>query len=190
MLTDVLSFVFWTIDNEDDPPILQVFRHRGVEYELCYYIYSYDEELRELHLEANPDTGNLFDIPETLQMINIGHPNDKNEKIWARILSAWDKEKGYSVFQQAQEMLSSKIVLKDYKLIDILISRTNYTLLVDRQGETIRYQLPLDAYDFLSQINPSQQVLFVKHKANNEVYVIWPGFGYEIKLSEFTQVEL
>ena len=188
-LRDVLSFIFWTIDKEDDPPILQVLRHRGVAHEQCYYTYSHDEERQELHLEANPETGNLFDIPETLQMINMGHPNDKNEKIWARILSAWDEKSGYSVFQQAQEMLSGRIILKDYKLIDILVSRTSYTLFVDRQGKTVQYQLPLDAYDFLSKINPSQQVLFAKHTTDDEIYVIWSEFGYEIKLSEFIQVK-
>ena len=43
---------------------------------------------------------------------------------------------------------------------------------------------------FFHKINLSQQVMIVKHTDDNEIYVGWPELGYEIKLSEFTQVEL
>lgn len=185
-LQDVLSFVFWTIDTEEDPPILQVIRHRRMEYEQCFYTYSYDEEFRVLHLEANPDTGNLFDIPETLQMISIEHPSGKNEKVWARILKRWDESQGSTVFQKAKEMLSERIDLKDeYVLEDVQINKNKFTLVIDHKGEIIKYELPITAYDFLSEINPSQRILIVRHVYDNEIYVEWSDLGYSIRLAEF-----
>lgn len=189
-LKDVLVFCFWTIDEEDDPPILQACRGSGTKREWCFYVYEYEEEWEQLSFVANPETGNLFGLPDTLRMIDLEHPHDKDEKVWARILKMWDERQGSNVFQQAKEILSERIELKDeYKLEDVQISRNKFTLVIDRQGKIVRYELPIEAYDFLSQITPSQRILIIRHIDDNEAYVEWPDLGYGICLSEFTIVK-
>lgn len=189
-LKDSLVFCFWSIDDEDDPPILQASRGSGAKREWCFYAYEYDEERDQLRLEANPETGNLFGLPDELQMIDLEHPQSKDEKVWARILKLWDEHAGGTVFQKAKEMLSDRIELKDeYKLTDVQISRNKFTLVIDHQGEIVKYELPIKAYNFLSEIAPSQKVLIVRHTDDNEIYVEWPDLGYGIRLAEFAIVE-
>lgn len=53
----------------------------------------------------------------------------------------------------------------------------------------VNYELPIETYDFLSEITPSQRILIVRHADNDEIYVEWPDLGYGIPLSEFTFVE-
>ena len=66
LLKDALNYCFWTIDQDGEPPILQASRGASTHKEWCFYLYEYDEENSLLHLDANPDTGNLFGLPETL----------------------------------------------------------------------------------------------------------------------------
>ena len=189
-LRDSHVFFFWTIDEEDDPAILQASRGSGTKREWCFYVYGYDKEKKRISFDANPETGNLFGLPDELQMINLEHPDGKDEKVWARILKMWDERQGNTVFQKAKEMLSERIELKDeYKLEDVQISRNKFTLVVDRQGELVRYELPIEAYDFLSEINPAKKILIVSHTDDNQIYVEWPDLGYSIRLSEFDIVE-
>ena len=49
--------------------------------------------------------------------------------------------------------------------------------------------VPIKAYDFLSEINPSQSVSILKHTEDDEIYVGWTELGYAIRLAEFAIVE-
>lgn len=190
-LKDSLVFCFWNIDDENDPPILQASRESGAKREWCFYAYGYDDGKKQLSFEANPETGNPFGLPDELQMIDLEHPQDKDEKVWVRILRMWDECQGSSVFQKAKEMLSERIELKDeYKLVDVQISWYKFTLVIDREGEIVKYELPIESYDFLSEINPFQTLLIVRHTDDDEIYVEWPGLGYGIRLAEFEQLNL
>lgn len=189
-LQDSLMFCFWSIDDENDPLILQAGRRSGTKREWCFYSYEYESEERQFSFEANPETGNLFGLPDTLRMINLDRPADKDEKVWARILKRWDESQGCTVFQKAKEMLSERRELKDeYKLEDVQISRNKFILVIDRQGKVIQYELPIEAYDFLSEITPSQRILIVRHTDDHAIYVEWPDLGYGIRLAEFAIVE-
>ena len=189
-LKDVFLFFFWTIDNEDDPCILQVSRGAGHEREWCFYDYEYDEGKGILFLNANSETGDLFELPKGLAMKSVEHPLDMNDKIWSRILRKWEEERGESVFQKAKEWISGRIDLKDeYVLKDVQISRTSLTLFIKRQDHICKYELPIDSYDFLSQINPFIQLIVTKHVDDNEIYVEWPSLGCSVRLSEFIYVE-
>lgn len=188
-LKDTLVFCFWTVDNEDDPPILQACRGSGAKREWCFYVYEYDEEKKQLSLEANPETGNLFGLPDELQMINLNHPDGKDEKVWGRILRMWEEHHGNAVFQKAKEMLSGWVEPEEYKLTDVQISREKITLAIDYQGGIVKYELPIETYDFLSKINPSQPVSILKHTDDDEIYIGWTELGYVIRLTEFAIME-
>ena len=98
-----------------------------------------------------------------------------------------DEEQGSTVFRQAKEQLAEQTELQEeYQLTNVQISRTRFALCVEHQGKALRYELPIDAYDFLSEINPSQRIELVRDWADNEIYVIWPDLGYMIRLEEFS----
>lgn len=142
-----------------------------------------------LHLDANPDTGNLFGLPETLQKIHTDHPQGKDEKVWRVILRKWEEEQGEAVFQQAKERLSGRIELNDtYRVKDVCINRTSLTLSIEQEGRTTDYRMPIETYDFLADIHPAQNVLIVKREEDGRIYVEWPDWGYGIPLSEFSLV--
>lgn len=178
---------FWTIDKEDDPPVLQVFEGYGKERKCCFYLYEYDEPQHKLNIEFIPDNGAPLGLPETLQMISFDNPKDKDEKVWARILSMWDEQQGESEFKKAKESISGFVDMSDaYHIKDVFISKTTLSLIIEHDGHTSNYQIPVDKYDFLSNINPSQEIVIVKSLEDNALYASWPDRGDGIKLAEFT----
>lgn len=186
-LEDALILQFWAVDTEADLPVLQVCRRRGVEQEWCFYCYEYDEEQLLLRFELVSDQGDPLGIPETLQMIDLGHPEGKDEKVWARIIGKWDASRGEEIFQQAKEMISGIIDQTDtYHIEDVVLSKTMLSVLVEHQGEMRTYRIPVEKYKFLTEINPSQTVLITKHLSDGDLYADWPELGYSIRLSEFT----
>lgn len=188
-LKDVMLLFFWTLDKEDDPCVLQASRGVWVQREWCFYLYNYDGR-KNLSFNPNPETGNLFELPEELQMIDVEFPVEKDEKVWARILNKWDENKGEAIFQKAAERLGGRMYLEDeYSLVDVLVSRTCLTLLFKEEDRIVKYELPIDAYGFLSRVTPSMDLLVSRHWDDNEVYVEWPFLGCSIKLSEFTRTE-
>lgn len=185
-LKETLVFSFWTVEEEEEPPILQVSRGIGPQRELCYYLYEWDTANGELHLEEVLEYGNPFGLPLRLKKMDFEHPEGKDEKVWAHLLKRWDEEQGSTVFRQAKEQLAERTDLQEeYHVTDVQISRTRFTLCVEHQGNVRHYELPIDAYDFLSEINPSQRIVLIRDRADNEVYVTWPDLGYMIRLGEF-----
>lgn len=178
---------FWTIDKEDDPPVLQVFEGYGKERKCCFYLYEYDEPQHKLNIEFIPDNGAPLGLPETLQMISFDNPKDKDEKVWARILSMWDEQQGESEFKKAKEAISGFVDMSDaYHIKDVFISKTTLSLIIEHDGHTSNYQISVDKYDCLSNINPSQEIVIVKSLEDNALYASWPDRGDGIKLAEFT----
>ena len=175
------------MDTEADLPVLQVCRRRGVEQEWCFYCYEYDEEQLLLRFDLVPDLGDPLGIPEALQMIDLGHPEGKDEKVWARIMGKWDASRGEEMFQQAKEMISGIIDQTDtFHIEDVVLSKTMLSVLVEHQGERRTFRIPVEKYKFLAEINPSQTVLITKHLSDGKLYADWPELGYSIRLSEFT----
>lgn len=178
---------FWTIDKEDDPPVLQVFAGYGKERKCCFYLYEYDEPQHKLNIEFIPDNGAPLGLPETLQMISFDNPKDKDEKVWARILSMWDEQQGESEFKKAKEAISGFVDMSDaYHIKDVFISKTTLSLIIEHDGHTSNYQISVDKYDCLSNINPSQEIVIVKSLEDDALYASWPDRGDGIKLGEFT----
>lgn len=178
---------FWTIDKEDDPPVLQVFEGYGKERKCCFYLYEYDEPQHKLNIEFIPDNGAPLGLPKTLQMISFDNPKDKDEKVWARILSMWDEQQGEGEFNKAKEAISGFVDMSDaYHIKDVFISKTTLSLIIEHDGHTSNYQISVDKYDCLSNINPSQEIVIVKSLEDDALYASWPDRGDGIKLAEFT----
>lgn len=186
-LEDILCLEFYSVVDDEDIPILQVCRRRGTEREWCHYLYYYDQQARELRFSANPDTGNTLIMPETLRMISLDSPEDRDEKVWARIMKEWDECQGPAMFQKAKEMFSGITDMSDaYNIVDVSISKTALTLLIEHEVMTREYRLPIDEYDFLTEINPSQNIIIARFESDSLLYACWPELGYSIKLDEFT----
>ena len=102
-------------------------------------------------------------------------------------MKEWDACQGRAVFQKAKEKFSGITDMSDaYNIVDVSISKTALTLLIEHEGMTHEYRLPIDEYDFLAEINPSQNVIIARYESDGLLYVCWPELGYRIKLDEFT----
>lgn len=186
LLDDVMTLQFLLGDDDEEMQILIASHRNSGKQEFCYYNFGYDEIKNELYFSADPETGNLLGLPDTLCMINKENPEGKDEKVWARIITEWDKHQGRDTFKQAKERLSGIIDMTDsYKIEEVSISRTLFILSIKHDGCINQYQLPIDKYEFLSEINPSQMVIVAKYQNDDELMVCWPELMYSIKLSEF-----
>lgn len=187
MLEDVFCMNFWAVDDDTDQPVLQVCRGTGDRCNWGFYLYEYNEERHEFRFEANPDTGDVFNLPETLCMVNFEAPEGKDAKVWARVLKNWDESQGADVFNQAKEMFSGiSDMTSSYLVTDVSVSKTMLTLSIEHGGRTSVYRLPVDRYGFIAEISPAQRLMIVKYAHSDGLHVAWPELGYSIPLAEFT----
>lgn len=179
---------FWTQDQEDDPPVLQAMRQQGTGRTCCFYLCEYDPSRRMLTLDPNPETDNLFGLPEQLYQLNLEQPQGKDEKVWARILRKFNEQQAEALFRQTTaQYLDIKQPDKDYMVEDVIVSRHNLTLLVNRAGTHLTYTLPADAYAFIEKITPAREVVITRHEATGTRWVEWPEPGYSIPLNDFSE---
>lgn len=177
-------FQFWPAGMEY--PVLQTMRMVGAQKELCFYLYEYDAENRTLRFSEIPEWGNRHGLPGALRRIDFADPQGKEEKVWSRILDKFEKGVGRASCMKAAETFFSLEVLDDqYKIKEVTISRAFLSLLLEESGVDREYRLPMEAYSFLSQLTPLQQVMITRHKQDGEVYVEWPMLGYAVRLAEF-----
>ena len=185
-LEDVLALEFYAVSNGDDTPVALVRRRNGSAYEGFMYKYGYDCEARELYFEPFADVENVPELPATLRMVSFDNYKGVYGNEWAHILARWDSEQGRAVFMKAKEAFSGfKDMAGTYTIIDVSLSKTALTLAVEHDGGTHEYRLPIDEYDFLAEINPSQNVTIARHEADGQLYALWPELGYSVKLSKF-----
>lgn len=184
---DMCVFQFWTIDTEEDYPILQTSKMVNKKKEFCHYLYDYDSDDRILKITPNPDTGNLHKLPLSMYQVNLSEPKGINEEIWSRIFTKFDKGIGETIYKNALEnFLGISNRNNEYTIKDVIITRSDFLLILTEAGVDKTYQLPISAYSFLSDINPSCSIMITEHKDDSEIYVEWDSLGYAIKLSEFT----
>lgn len=160
---------------------------------ITYYHYEYNHKNQTLTLypNGNLDEENQYKLPEMLYRINLLSPTGKDEKIWSRILNKFDTEgKGREIYIKTIESFFGETDLTEsYKIEDVITSRSSLSLIVNHSGKSCKYQISTTSYAFLSEINPSEKIAFIKHNYDGELYVQWPYLGYGIKLSEFTQID-
>lgn len=158
---------------------------------ITYYNYEYNSDNQTLSFVAMSNDENQYKLPEMLCRINLSSPDGKDEKIWSRIFNRFDKEgKGRDIYMKTLEDFFEETDFSDsYKIEDVIISCSSLSLIVNHLEKRCKYQIPTESYAFLSEINPSQRIAFIKHNSDGELYVEWPDLGYGIKLSEFTQIE-
>lgn len=188
-LEDVLALEFYAVSNGDDTPMALVRRRNGGAYESFMYAYGYDSEARELYFEPFADVENVPGLPATLRMVSLDNYKGVYGNEWAHILARWDSEQGRAVFMKAKEAFSGfKDMAGTYTIVDVSLSKTALTLAVEHDGGTHEYRLPIDEYDFLAEINPSQNVTIARHEADGQLYALWPELGYSVKLSKFEKI--
>ena len=128
----------------------------------------------------------MFNLPETLCMVNFEASEGKDAKVWARVLKNWDECQGAEVFNQAKEMFSGIIdMTSSYLVTDVSVSKTMLTLGIEHGGRTSVYRLPVDRYGFIAEISPAQRLMIVKYANSDGLHVAWPELGYSIPLAEF-----
>lgn len=187
--TFILQFL--SADSEEDEPVAQTYKIVNQRKKICYHLYQYAPDTQTLHFSHDPKTGNLYHLPETLQLLELSNPKGKDGKVWSRILERFEQTIGERLYQNAvEEITGIRNMSDEYTIKDVIISRTRLALILVVHGVEKEYSLPVDAYSFLMNIHPSHAIMITKHTADAEIYVEWPDLGYAIKLSEFGCREL
>lgn len=191
IVENCLHFAFWAIGAENDYPILQVIKNSelATRCQMECYLYEYNEKNKQIEISWN-EHANKFNLPPVLQIVDFQNPATRNEKVWARILSKFREEKEEECFLQAIKESTGVEVLYEYEIIDVVISRTNLTIIVEyAEGELCEYQLPVSTYSFLSEITPRKEVLITRHRGSDTLYFEWIEPNCYIKMSEFEKIE-
>lgn len=187
--TFILQFL--SADSEEDEPVAQTYKIVNQKKKICYHLYQYAPDTQTLHFSHDPKTGNLYHLPETLQLLELSNPKGKDGKVWSRILKRFEQTIGERLYQDAvEEITGIRNMSDEYTIKDVIISRTRLALILVVHGVEKECSLPVDAYSFLTNIHPSHAIMITKHTADAEIYVEWPDLGYAIKLSEFGCREL
>lgn len=188
-LKESLNLIFWTIDNENESPILQAINTHHVEKKNCFYQYEYDENAKVLYIEPIEKNQNFFDLPKAMQMIDLREARTTEEKVWSRIMNKFDKEQCEKILLEALATIGGIVDLSDeYDIKDVILNRTHLMLIIQKGNEESKYQIPIDSYLFLSKINPSQTIMVFQFVEDGLIYVVWTDLGYSIRLSEFTKI--
>lgn len=181
-------FQFWTVEKEDDLPILQICNRADGEKEISYCIYQYDGSVLSLYFDNDED--NKFGIPLELEKLDLESPEGKSGKVWARVAGKLDGNAGKRFFEAAKERLTGIVILEnDYRITDVIISRSGLKLVVESADGVSEYRLSSDGYDFLSKISPTDNVFISQHLSDGNIYVDWPEYGCSVALSEFERID-
>lgn len=174
-------FLFFALDN-DDLPVLQIKDESDFSY--CVYLY----EGSELSLYFDSDEDNKFGIPLKLEKLDLESPEGKCRKVWARVAAKLDGNGGRELFEAGKESLAGIVKLEnEYRITDVIISRSVLKLIVDRGDSVSEYQLLPDKYEFLYKVSPIDNVFISRHLSDGKIYVDWPEYGCSIPLSEFKE---
>lgn len=158
--------------------------------EMCVYKYDYDSEQKTLKFEPYSNTDGWNMLPDVLYRIDSFSIDSVSEKVWWRILEKFDKNGyGRETYNKAIEKFTGITDLSaQYMIKDININRNVFSMELTVSGEKSIYQIPIERYSFLSEINPSEYMIITRHELDDDIYVEWPYLGYAIKLSEFEKL--
>lgn len=182
-----LMLGFWATDGANSLPVAQAYLGECRGHESDFYLYGYNSGRRELSLEPVETAGLGPALPATLQMIDTDCPRGADEKVWARVLCEWYAGRGEEACRTAREHFSGWADMDGtYRVADVVVSKAGLTLRIDGPQGLTDYSLPAGSYAFISGLSPSQPVSVACHRADGELYAVWPDIGCRIRLGEFT----
>ena len=185
-LKETFILQFLSTNSEEDYPIAQTYKMVGQKKEICHYLYNYDSDMQMLYFIYDPKIGNLYNLPQTMNRINLSNPKGKEEKVWSKVLEQFEYGIGEKFYLESIEKSTGIVDLSDtYIIQDVIITRTYLSLILIEYGIKKEYKISTTAYSFLTGINPSQAVIITKHIYDDDIYAEWPNLGYAIKLSAF-----
>ena len=81
-------------------------------------------------------------------------------------------------------------LFNEYDIQNVIISREEIILEVMCNDEKMkRYSLPIDAYDFIKDLNVFDDVCIKRNTLTEELLVEWSNKGLHIPLSDFSEEE-
>ena len=84
-----------------------------------------------------------------MYQVNLSEPKGINEKIWSRIFTKFDKGIGETIYKNALEnFLGISNRNNEYTIKDVIITRSDFLLILTEAGVDKTYQLPISAILF------------------------------------------
>jgi len=186
-------FAFWMMELEGDETCSLayiLFRDEYGEKQIVRYIYEYDTERHNLHLEPLDDespTCVRFPFPTDLHCVDNNHIIIEDERQWI----AWYKD-----FFEANEdqmyvelMKSEGVIIEDdYEIVDVAISRRYLTLTISNGAEEADFRLELEKYPGLKQVVPEMDVAIFLHLDDQQRYLEWLSPHIAVPMKAFTKL--
>lgn len=186
-------FSFWMMkpDAEETHSLAFIqFRDEKGEKQVVRYLYEYDEEHHNLHLEpldTNSPTCISFPFPSELHWVNDKRRIMEDEGAWI----AW-----YKNFMEANEeklliemMKSDGIVLeKDYEIVDVAVSRRYLTATISNGAEEADFRVELEKHPGLRLVDPKMDVAIFLHEDDQQLYLEWISPHISIPMKAFTKI--
>lgn len=175
--------MFWKKDKEEDIQLAQGF---NLEYRTAvtsFYEYDYDEHARILQLSYLGESVEVCSLPEQIYRIRMEDGQSRDEKIWGRILKDFDKSQSDRIIKEMLSILFPGNIREDWTVDDVIISRSSIILVTSREGEELKYELPVEQCPFIDRITPSDEVIIME--TEGEYMVQWIEKGVELPLNIF-----
>ena len=146
--------------------------------------YAWNNSYTELQIKATKDQHARYDIPTTLQTIDLENPQGKDAKIWANVMRGYDRNVPDNVMQ-ALYTYDGMEYLDEYEIKNVTIDRHSLTISVEKDGECADYTIDIHRYDYLKTLLPSDIIGVVHVKRTNQLSFRWADKAYVIPMAEF-----
>lgn len=183
-------FAFWMMEpevGETHSLAFIQFRDTNGEKQVVRYLYEYDSDCRDLHLEPlDMDSPNcvVFPFPKMLHWIDEKHLTTKEERLW----NAW-----YQSFRTSNEhqilidmMRTDGVVLEEgYEIVDVAISRRYLTVTISNGLDVADYRVDLETHPGLQLVEPKMDVAIFRHEDDQQLYLEWISPHVSIPMKAF-----
>ena len=181
------SYHFYVVNETMQAPILQIRDLSSNELMYCYY--EYDSDNTCLSISFGEGEENIFMIPETLYLVNRISPTGKDEKVWSRIIDAFDNGQCQELYKQTICSYGKFEECNDMKITNVIIDRFTLSIVVEESSGIFVYSIPVSDYSFFSSVTPSSEITIIYKQDESILYFKWNQLGMSIPMSEFKKEE-
>lgn len=186
-------FAFWMMEPEAGEThslaFLQ-FRDQNGQKQVVRYLYEYDSNLKNLHLEPldseNPNCV-IFPFPTVLHWIDDKPQMLNEERQWMDWYKGFMEANEENIYKEM--MRSDGVVLEeDYEIIDVAISRRYLTVTISNGKEVADFRVELEKHPGLQLVKPQMDVAIFMHEDDHKCYLEWISPHVCIPMDAFTKL--
>ncbi len=167
----IIQISLLPIPEEDNSPI-------------SYALYKYKEDSDEILIAFDEECDNIYHFPHNLKRIRLEQTSNQQDKVWAHLIYKFDKKGAMEIFSNNLcQALHVEYLEDEYAILDVGLTRKYFSILVKQEKKMAVLRIKLDAYSFLKNLSPNEELVVCKHY--EQLYVEWPWLGYAIPLTDF-----